>query len=199
MGKSTISDSIKQLIDLNLIKRGKRGIHGYSYSIAYSENADFSKEIEESVSPVTEQDSPSTEPQSPDTEQRGSVTGHTKETIKRNYNKKTNQKKLYEYINENLEIPDYLKDSIDDWIEHKEQIKNPATGLSLKKLINMLSKYEKSEQIEMINHSIISGYKGVFPPRNSNGQETRKDVKLNNDREIDVLEDDAITELEPDF
>jgi len=90
-------------------------------------------------------------------------------------NKKTTQKKREscEVTDKPTKNPDYLLNKIPDWIDRelwsefiqsRKSLKSPLTELAQKKLINQLLKFkEDGEDIEqIINNSIMNGWKGLF-------------------------------------
>lgn len=59
-----------------------------------------------------------------------------------------------------------LQESIKEFIEHRKNIKSPISELGLKKLITELDKLANGDdqtKIAIIDQSIVSGWKGVFP------------------------------------
>ena len=63
------------------------------------------------------------------------------------------------------ELPVDLQESVKEFIEHRKQIKAPMNELSLKKMLNQLSKLSggNTEMCKAIlDQSIINGWKGIF-------------------------------------
>lgn len=69
---------------------------------------------------------------------------------------------------------DELKKVIDEFIQHRENIKKALTELALKKILNQLRKWNYTDQqcIECLNNSIMNGWQGVF--------ELKKNAQQNN-------------------
>lgn len=57
-----------------------------------------------------------------------------------------------------------LKRTINEFIQHRANIKKPLTELALKKILNQLSKwdYTDDECIKCLNNSIMNGWQGIF-------------------------------------
>jgi hypothetical protein len=85
--------------------------------------------------------------------------------------KKGADKKLYAPHDEKL------NQAILDFIDFRKKIKSPMTDRAIDLMINKLNKYSNNadEQIEMLNQSIMNGWKGIFP------LDEKKDKNNNND------------------
>lgn len=83
------------------------------------------------------------------------ITNNNKEYIKEESIKK---KKCYS-------DDEMLNQAILDFIEYRKGIKSPMTDKGIKLLINKLNELSSNsnEQIEILNQSIVNGWKGVFP------------------------------------
>jgi hypothetical protein len=57
---------------------------------------------------------------------------------------------------------DECKQAVSDWIEHRKQLREPATAKALEKLLKAWAKEGASAFVAAIEHSISSGWKGVF-------------------------------------
>ena len=62
-------------------------------------------------------------------------------------------------------------DSLEEFIDHRKDIKTPLTELALKKVCNKLKHHHKDEQKSIIDRSIENGWKGIFPPEVTKEQE----------------------------
>lgn len=71
-----------------------------------------------------------------------------------------------------------LNNAILDFIEYRKGIKSPMTDKAIKLLINKLNGLSSdiNEQIEILNQSIVNGWKGVFPLK-SETQSGKKDER----------------------
>lgn len=70
-----------------------------------------------------------------------------------------------EGFKEEFNLSEELIETFKDFIEMRKEIKDPITVNGLKRAINTLFKLsaDPGEQLEIINQSIIAGYKGLFP------------------------------------
>ncbi len=67
---------------------------------------------------------------------------------------------------EKLNISDFLKESLKEWFDYKQQINNPVkTMLSITKVLNQLGKdyIDEKHLSDSIDFSIGKEYKGIFP------------------------------------
>lgn len=71
-----------------------------------------------------------------------------------------------------------LNNAILDFIEYRKGIKSPMTDKAIKLLVNKLNGLSSdiNEQIEILNQSIVNGWKGVFPIK-SETQSGKKDER----------------------
>lgn len=86
---------------------------------------------------------------------------------------KNNKIDFSESINEftqNIE----LKKVIEEFIQHRKNIKKSLTELALKKILNQLNKWDYTDEqcIECLNNSIMNGWQGIF--------EIKKNIKQDN-------------------
>jgi len=64
-----------------------------------------------------------------------------------------------------LDLPDWLdKEAWDEWEQHRREIGKKITPASMRKQLKLLEQY-KSQQREIIEQSILSGWQGLFPPK----------------------------------
>jgi len=57
----------------------------------------------------------------------------------------------------------------DKWLVHRKEIKKTLTPTARETQLKKLEKMGEQQSIEAIEHSIASGYTGIFPPSGSNG------------------------------
>lgn len=72
--------------------------------------------------------------------------------------------------------------SWDEFVNHRKDIKKPLTELAVKKAIILLSNY-KTQQKEIIDKAILSGWTGLFAPKKSEFKNITTDIKFNNPEE----------------
>jgi hypothetical protein len=91
-------------------------------------------------------------------------------TNKKNKNIK-NDKNVINYS----DIP-ALNDAILGFVEYRKGIKNPMTEHAVKLMVAKLYKMtsDVNEQIEILNQSIVNGWKGIFPLKKESGQPVKK-------------------------
>lgn len=95
---------------------------------------------------------------------------NTNKNIKKNKNVK-NERKIYS------ENP-LLNDSILEFIEFRKSIKSPMTDKAISLMIGKLDKLtpDVNEQVEILNQSIMNGWKGVFPLKKEQQTSGRKEA-----------------------
>lgn len=67
-------------------------------------------------------------------------------------------------------LPEWLpQDSWDDWIEHRKTIGHPVSDSAQRAVIRMIDRLRQDghDPGEMIDHSIIHGWRGIFPTKKS--------------------------------
>lgn len=86
--------------------------------------------------------------------------------------KKETSLEALERFKEEFNLSEELTETFKDFIEMRKEIKDPITVNGLKRAINSLFKLSEDpgEQLEIINQSIIAGYKGLFPLKYNNNQ-----------------------------
>ena len=101
-----------------------------------------------------------------------------------------------EGFKEEFNLSDELTETFKDFIEMRKEIKDPITVNGLKRAINTLFKLsaDPGEQLEIINQSIIAGYKGLFPlkPYQRQGGYSQPNRY---DRPAEPEEEDALTRI----
>jgi len=92
-------------------------------------------------------------------------------TNKKNKNIK-NEKNVINYS----DIP-ALNDAILGFVEYRKGIKSPMTDHAVKLMVAKLYKMtsDVNEQIEILNQSIVNGWKGIFPLKKEAGKPVRKE------------------------
>ena len=96
-----------------------------------------------------------------------------------------------EGFKEEFNLSEELTETFKDFIEMRKEIKDPITVNGLKRAINTLFKLsaDPGEQLEIINQSIIAGYKGLFPLKyNNNQRQQYKPTTAPIDEGDDVIE-----------
>jgi hypothetical protein len=93
--------------------------------------------------------------------------------VKESKVKNNNNKTLYDdfaQVVENFSQNEELKDSIQDFIEHRKSLKKPIKTIrTLQLILEELSKYPSDEeQIKVIKQSIVNGWQGLFELKQSN-------------------------------
>ena len=53
--------------------------------------------------------------------------------------------------------------ALDEFIEHRVELKKPMTPLAIKKATNILLPFSFTHQQYMVDTAIISGWRGLFP------------------------------------
>lgn len=116
-----------------------------------------------------------------------------KEPQKKPQAKKEEKKKAAPYV-----ADDDLNNAIIAFIDYRKKIKKPMTDRAIQLLLNKLNELSPNvkEQIEILNQSVLNGWQGIFPLKesnNQNGKPIRQEVvpvwmnkkHLANDREYD--------------
>ena len=99
-----------------------------------------------------------------------------------------NKKDRYkEKIKKEINYSDFSlvnQEACEEWFKYKKyKTKAPIT-----KTLNFLSKYPKETQQQIVNTSIMNGYKGLFPPK----QQFKKTLDEKNNEFLDKYFDEAI-------
>lgn len=123
------------------------------------------------------------------------------EIIKEKNTKKEKSTKItaleaLEGFKEEFNLSDELTETFKDFIEMRKEIKDPITVNGLKRAINTLFKLsaDSVEQLEIINQSIIAGYKGLFPLK-TNQRQGGYQQPNRYDRPAEPEEEDALTRV----
>ncbi len=106
--------------------------------------------------------------------------GTNNNSINNNNNKKENKKKKdkaadnkteFDELINNYTTNDNLKETLYEFIKFRKTIKATLTTLALKKILNKLSQLAKTdkEKIEVLETSIMNGWKGIFPLKQKGG------------------------------
>lgn len=101
-----------------------------------------------------------------------------------------------EGFKEEFNLSEELTEAFKDFIEMRKEIKDPITVNGLKRAINTLFKLsaDPGEQLEIINQSIIAGYKGLFPLK-TNQRQGGYQQPNRYDRPAEPEEEDALTRV----
>lgn len=64
-----------------------------------------------------------------------------------------------------VELPHGLKlrSSWGEWCSHRSEIKAKLTPIAVQKQVNMLGEHSEDQAVEIINNSILNGWRGLFP------------------------------------
>lgn len=96
------------------------------------------------------------------------------------------------------DIPE-LNSALLDFIEYRKKIKAPMTDRAIQLLINKLNKLSSntSEQIEILNQSVLNGWKGIYELKKVNKQQKPQQSKnkFNNFNQRDYDYDDLEKQL----
>ncbi len=87
------------------------------------------------------------------------TTTETTTEINKNKNKKSLQSQTLEKVSEHIDNINAA--ALDEWLDYKHY-KNIAP---ITKTINFLVKFDMNTQQQIIDNSIMNGYKGLFPPK----------------------------------
>lgn len=127
------------------------------------------------------------------------------EIIKEKSRKKEKSTKItaleaLEGFKEEFNLSEELTETFKDFIEMRKEIKDPITVNGLKRAINTLFKLsaDPGEQLEIINQSIIAGYKGLFPLKPYQRQGGYQQPNRY-DRPAEPEEDDVIERLKAKY
>lgn len=101
-----------------------------------------------------------------------------------------------EGFKEEFNLSEELTEAFKDFIEMRKEIKDPITVNGLKRAINTLFKLsaDPGEQLEIINQSIIAGYKGLFPLK-TNQRQGGYQQPNRYDRPAEPEEEDALARV----
>lgn len=79
-----------------------------------------------------------------------------------------------QYIKQNLKQKSAFEKSIDDFIEFRKKIKSPMTERAVELMVDKINKLAADDEtkIEIINQSIVNGWKGIFPINISKNDKT---------------------------
>ena len=97
---------------------------------------------------------------------------HQGDTYKKRPKNKENIKKEMPPIPAELDT-DAFRESWGHWLQHRKENKKPMTELAVKKQFNKLVKIGAARAVEAIDHSIASGYQGIFEDSKP-GQQPKK-------------------------
>lgn len=104
---------------------------------------------------------------------------------------KTKSKKATKDFKE-IDLPSYIdKETWNDFVEHRRQIKKPLTELAVKRLFLDFEKWNKKglDVNSAINQSIANGYQGVFEPKQNFSKESVSEAERERQRqEFEELE-----------
>lgn len=78
--------------------------------------------------------------------------------------KKNEEEDILAFVS-GADFSDKVKEALKDFVAMRKSIKKPMTLVGIKCLVSQLKKMESAEerQLQILNNSIISGWKGIFP------------------------------------
>jgi len=82
-------------------------------------------------------------------------------------------------IPDSLDTPGFRK-AWADFLEHRREMKHPATALAQTRLLNQCEKWGEARAVEAIDTSIGNGWRGLFEPRGGGGAGTASQPELIN-------------------
>lgn len=152
--KPTVINILKKLVAEGLITKKEKIVNGVKFC-SYSADLTGSKEILPGVVKKLDRGSKETLPGG------GKETLHnnTNTYSKRNTNGKNKQEELL------TDLPEGLQESVRNFIQMRKEIKAPMTDEALRLMLKKLRSMSKNTdtQVEIINQSIMNGWKGIFP------------------------------------
>lgn len=205
-GTETIETTLKELkafgyIEVTKVRNPENGLFEYVYDvyetpekIKYPEGYNPPLDVPPLETPplIINKDKQNTEEQNT-------------EIIKEKSRKKEKSTKLsaleaLEGFKEEFNLSEELTEAFKDFIEMRKEIKDPITVNGLKRAINTLFKLsaDPGEQLEIINQSIIAGYKGLFPLK-TNQRQGGYQQPNRYDRTAEPEEDDVIERLKAKY
>ena len=106
------------------------------------------------------------------------------------------EKKPLAELPEELDTPEFQK-AWADWAQHRRETRKTMTPLAAKKLLNKLTGWGAARAVVAIDHSIASGYQGIFEPKGGNGQAAGPTFLRNDDHEGPMFDpDDCVFDAE---
>ncbi len=205
-GTETIETTIKELkafgyIEVTKVKNPENGLFEYVYDVY--ETPEKIKYPEGEFPPL---DAPPLDAPPMETppliinKDKQNTEEQNTEYIKEKSRKKEKPTKItaleaLEGFKEEFNLSEELTETLKDFIEMRKEIKDPITVNGLKRAINTLFKLstDPGEQLEIINQSIIAGYKGLFPLKPYQRQGYQQPNRY--DRPAEPEEEDALTRV----
>ena len=77
---------------------------------------------------------------------------------------------------------DLNQEALDEFIEHRQEMKKPMTRLAIKKATNILKKHPHAHQQYMVDRAILSGWTGLWevePQKESTTRQNTLEQDLN--------------------
>ena len=81
----------------------------------------------------------------------------------------------------NYDLPfesDAFKNTWSEWIEYRKDRRFTLSNVSTKKQLNFLKTYPERDAIHILNSSIMNGWQGLFPPKQSDKKEPVNKYKV---------------------
>ena len=73
-------------------------------------------------------------------------------------------------------------EALQEWIEHRKDIKSPMTKRAIKLFTNKLLRYSESEQMRLVEEGIERGWKSIYwvePPKQQSTRMTTLEQDIN--------------------
>lgn len=71
---------------------------------------------------------------------------------------------------------DLNQEALEEFIEHRKELKKPMTPLAIKKARNILIKHDHEHQQYMVDRAIMSGWTGLWEVERQKQQTTRQNT-----------------------
>ena len=74
---------------------------------------------------------------------------------------------------------DVNQEALEEFIQHRKEMKKPMTPLAVTKACNVLKQYPLEHQQYMVDQAIMNGWRGIFPVNPPRQQNTRSSTLQN--------------------
>lgn len=68
------------------------------------------------------------------------------------------------------------REALDEFIEHRKELKKPMTPLAIKKATNILMRHDLEHQQHMVDRAIMGGWTGIWEVERQQQQTTRQNT-----------------------
>lgn len=174
--KKQISRELTSLIKLNVIKVIKEASFNNSRIISFNKNYDtWLLKDEQGANQLPPNELEGGTGSELVTLPGSGLAPQDKQSLKQYLKQKDTEAKLNKKV---YYLDEKLNDTILDFIDFRKKIKSPMTDHAIDILINKLDKMTSvnADKIEILNQSIMNGWKGIFPLK---GDYERKEGKTN--------------------